>query len=42
MKIENIQVLAGLNFWSTRTCIQMRLNIGELEQKPTDKINVFS
>ena len=41
MKIENIQVLSGPNYWSTRSCIQMRLNIGELEERPTDKIEGF-
>jgi cyanophycin synthetase len=42
MKIEHIQVLSGPNCWSTRPCIQMRLNIGELEELPTNKIDGFA
>ena len=41
MKIEKIQVLSGPNYWSLRPCIQMRLNIGELEKKPTNKLDQF-
>jgi cyanophycin synthetase len=41
MKIERIQVLSGPNYWSLRPCIQMRLNIGELEEKPTNKLDQF-
>jgi cyanophycin synthetase len=43
MKIENIQVLRGPNIWSTnrKKLIQMRLNLLELEHKPTNKIEGF-
>jgi cyanophycin synthetase len=43
MKIENIQVLRGPNIWSTnrKKLIQMRLNLGEMEHKPTNKIEGF-
>ena len=43
MKIENIQVLRGPNIWSTnrKKLIQMRLNLEELEHKPTNKIEGF-
>ncbi|WP_183576617.1 cyanophycin synthetase [Mucilaginibacter sp. X5P1] len=43
MKIENIQVLRGPNIWSTnrKKLIQMRLNLQELEHKPTNKIDGF-
>jgi len=43
MKIEKIQVLRGPNIWSIRRTklIQMRLNLEELEEKPTNKIPGF-
>lgn len=43
MKIEKIQVLRGPNIWSIRRTklIQMRLNLEELEEKPTNKIDGF-
>ncbi|QQL49344.1 cyanophycin synthetase [Mucilaginibacter ginkgonis] len=43
MKIENIQVLRGPNIWSTsrKKLIQMRLNLEEMEHKPTNKIDGF-
>jgi cyanophycin synthetase len=43
MKIENIQVLRGPNIWSTnrKKLIQMRLNLQEMEHKPTNKIDGF-
>ncbi len=43
MKIENIQVLRGPNIWSTnrKKLIQMRLNLEELEHKPTNTIDGF-
>ncbi len=43
MKIENIQVLRGPNIWSIsrKKLIQMRLNLEDLEQKPTNKIDGF-
>jgi cyanophycin synthetase len=43
MKIENIQVLRGPNIWSIsrKKLIQMRLNLEEMEQQPTNKIDGF-
>ncbi|RYY33165.1 MAG: cyanophycin synthetase, partial [Sphingobacteriaceae bacterium] len=43
MKIENIQVLRGPNIWSIsrKKLIQMRLDLQELEHKPTNKIDGF-
>jgi cyanophycin synthetase len=43
MKIENIQVLRGPNIWSAnrKKLIQMRLNLEEMEHKPTNKIEGF-
>ncbi|RYE18608.1 MAG: cyanophycin synthetase, partial [Sphingobacteriaceae bacterium] len=43
MKIEKIQVLKGPNIWSTyrKKLIQMRLNLEELEEKPTNLIEGF-
>ncbi|MHA6698032.1 cyanophycin synthetase [Chryseobacterium sp. A301] len=43
MKIEKIQVLRGPNIWSIRRTklIQMRLNLEELEELPTNKIPGF-
>ncbi len=43
MRIEDIKVLKGPNYWSVRRLklIQMRLNLEELEQRPTNKIDGF-
>lgn len=43
MKIEKIQVLKGPNIWSTyrKKLIQMRLDLEELEEQPTNKIEGF-
>ncbi|WP_419700201.1 cyanophycin synthetase [Mucilaginibacter sp. NFX135] len=43
MKIENIQVLRGPNIWSIRRkkLIQMRLDLQEMEHKPTNEIEGF-
>lgn len=43
MKILGIQVLKGPNIWSTRRkkLIQMRLDLEEIEQRPTHKIEGF-
>lgn len=43
MKIEKIQVLKGPNIWSIRRkkLIQMRLNLEEAEELPTNKIEGF-
>ncbi|MFN3019538.1 cyanophycin synthetase [Chryseobacterium sp. TY3] len=43
MRIEKIQVLRGPNIWSIRRkkLIQMRLNLEELENFPTNKIDGF-
>ena len=43
MKILKIQALRGPNIWSIRRTklIQMRLDLEELEQRPTDKIEGF-
>ncbi|TXF79041.1 cyanophycin synthetase [Chryseobacterium sp.] len=43
MKIEKIQVLKGPNIWSIRRkkLIQMRLDLEEVEQFPTNKIDGF-
>ncbi|MEO6849877.1 MAG: cyanophycin synthetase, partial [Mucilaginibacter sp.] len=43
MKIENIQVLRGPNIWSTsrKKLIQMRLDLEEMEHKPSNKIEGF-
>ncbi len=43
MKIENIQVLRGPNIWSVNRMklIQMRLNLEEMEHKPSNKIDGF-
>ncbi|MGV4413044.1 cyanophycin synthetase [Chryseobacterium sp. T1] len=43
MKIEKIQALRGPNIWSIRRkkLIQMRLNLEELEDYPTNKIEGF-
>lgn len=43
MKIEKIQVLKGPNIWSIRRTklIQMRLNLEEMEEFPTNKIEGF-
>lgn len=43
MKILGIQILKGPNIWSTRRkkLIQMRLDLEDLEQRPTNKIPNF-
>ena len=43
MKILKIQALRGPNIWSIRRqkLIQMRLDLEELEERPTDKIEGF-
>jgi cyanophycin synthetase len=43
MKIENIQVLRGPNLWSVnrKKLIQMRLDLQEMEQRPTNEIDGF-
>jgi cyanophycin synthetase len=43
MKIENIQVLRGPNLWSTnrKKLIQMRLDLQEMEERPTNTIDGF-
>lgn len=43
MKIEKIQALRGPNIWSVRRkkLIQMRLDLEELEERPTNKIEGF-
>ncbi|HSU28184.1 MAG TPA: cyanophycin synthetase [Chitinophagaceae bacterium] len=43
MKILEIKVLKGPNYWSIRRprLIQMKLDLEEMEQKPTDKIPGF-
>lgn len=44
MKIEEIKILRGPNYWSIRRSklIQMKLNLEELEERPTDAIEGFS
>jgi cyanophycin synthetase len=43
MKIEEIKILRGPNYWSVRRphLIQMKLNLEELESRPTNTINGF-
>jgi cyanophycin synthetase len=43
MKIENIQVLRGPNLWSVsrKKLIQMRLNLEEMEERPSNTIDGF-
>src|SRR5688572_5234480 len=43
MKIEEIKVLRGPNYWSVRRTklIQMKLNLEEMEQRPTNSIPGF-
>ncbi len=43
MHIQSIQALRGPNIWSInrKKLIQMRLDLGEMEQKPTNKIPGF-
>ena len=43
MKINEIKVLRGPNYWSIRRSklIQMRLDLEDMEQKPTNKIDGF-
>jgi len=44
MKILDIKTMRGPNYWSVRRhkLIQMRLDLEDLEQKPTNKIDGFS
>lgn len=44
MKIEEIKILRGPNYWSVRRTklIQMRLQLEDLEQRPTNSIEGFS
>ncbi|MCZ2222826.1 MAG: cyanophycin synthetase [Chitinophagales bacterium] len=44
MRIEEIKVLKGPNYWSVRRTklIQMKLDLEEMEQRPTNKIEGFS
>src|SRR4051812_37132725 len=44
MKIVDIKVLRGPNYWSIRRgkLIQMRLDLEEMEQRPTNTIEGFS
>ena len=42
LEILNMRPLRGPNYWSPRKAIQMRLDLGELEQYPTDKLEGFS
>ena len=41
MTINQFRTLSGPNYWSLRPCIQMLLDIGDLEEKPTNKIKGF-
>ena len=41
MKIREIRTLSGPNYWTSRPCIQLVLDIGGLEEKPTNKIRGF-
>ena len=41
MKIREIRTLSGPNYWTRRPCIQLVLDIGELEERPTNKIRGF-
>ena len=41
MKIREMRTLSGPNYWTSRSCIQMVLDIGELEERPTNKIRGF-
>ena len=41
MKIREIRTLSGPNYWTRRPCIQLVLDIGELEETPTNKIRGF-
>ena len=41
MKILQFRKLSGPNYWSLRPCIQMLLDIGDLEELPTNKISGF-
>lgn len=43
MKIEEIKILRGPNYWSVRRTklIQMKLNLEEMEQRPTNSIPGF-
>ena len=43
MKIIDIKVLKGPNYWSVRRpkLIQMKLDLEEMEERPTNKIDGF-
>ena len=43
MRIEEIKILRGPNYWSVRRSqlIQMKLDLEELEQRPTNEIDGF-
>ena len=41
MKILQFRKLSGPNYWSLRPCIQMLLDIGDLEELPTNMIDGF-
>lgn len=43
MKIEEIKILRGPNYWSVRRpkLIQMRLQLEDLEQRPTILLMAF-
>ncbi|MFT7332227.1 MAG: cyanophycin synthetase, partial [Sphingobacteriales bacterium] len=44
MEIQKIQVLKGPNIWSIRrhNLIQMRLDLKEMEQRPSNKVDGFA
>ena len=44
MKIEEIKILRGPNYWSVRRpkLIQMKLQLEDMEQRPTNSIDGFS
>ncbi len=44
MVIEEIKILRGPNYWSIRRkkLIQMKINLGEMEQRPTNLIDGFA
>ena len=43
MKIEEIKVLRGPNYWSVRRpkLIQMKIDLEEMEERPSNKIEGF-
>ena len=42
MKIMQFRILSGPNYWSLQPCMQMLLDIGELEEQPTNKLRDFT